>query len=265
MTPEEIGVVYNQLVERRTLYSFSTPYRSRSAAEKQAVTILESQFGRLGDLEEFLETQGLRIVLLDAGALGIAPTGRIYVAVRAPELKAPSHLANEHIVQELIDERRGEAIAPAAIWSTYLFLQLMHFLYTSVGRSIESVSGYEDTWVDVDAMIEEVQRRIERLRSTPVDDSPDRQRIQEVLTRASEQTVEARVRSFFKSMERLGVLEEVSGVQARQVGQRIYRQSLWSAVDIANNFKRHAGALILPDVDAVETVAVQGESHSEGD
>ncbi|MDH4565164.1 hypothetical protein E8E95_00500 [Pseudomonas sp. BN414] len=250
MTPEEMGLVFNQLVARRTIYSFAASGRRRSQEEKDAVEILERQYGRSGDLEEFLRTQGLRLQTIDAFALGLANTGRIYVAVRDPIERAPEHLATSALLQELIDERRSETAESSAIWATFFLLVLLYFLYTTEDRPIEAISAFKDSSVDLEQFLEEVRHRIEQLRvqSPPAADSPQR-RIHDALTNVSDAAIESRVKAFFSSMLGLGVLEPIPGIEG-------YRQTLWSAVDIATNFQRHAGSLAMAGLDGITTVAV---------
>lgn len=250
MTPEEMGLVFNQLVSRRAIYSFATSGRRRSQEEKEAVEILERQYGRSNYLEEFLRTQGLRLQTIDAFALGLANTGRIYVAVRDPIERAPEHLATKTLLQELIDERRSETTEVSAIWATFFLLILLYFLYTTEDRPIEAISAFKDSSVDLEQFLEEVSHRIEQLRvqSPPALDSPQR-RIHDALTNLSDAAIESRVKTFFNSMLALGVLEPIPSIDG-------YRQTLWSAVDIATNFQRHAGSLAMAGLDGIITVAV---------
>lgn len=256
MTPEEIGLVFNQLVERRALYTFVAPGRRRTEKEKEAVDILERQYGRTSDLEEFLATQGLVLSMQDAASLGVASGGRIYLAVRDPTGPAPSHLAGEKILQELVDERRAESLESAAIWATFFFLSLLHFLYTRDDRPVEAVSAYKDSSVDLEEFLEDVHREIDRLRAAEMPTDPQQQRVQETLTGLTDTALEGRARSFFAAMIRLGVLEPIPGMEVRVAGKEpLYRQTLWSAVDIATNLRRHAGILGMPAVTAVATIA----------
>lgn len=258
MTPEEMGLVFNQLVARRAIYSFATSGRRRSQEEKEAVDILERQYGRSHDFEDFLRTQGLRLQTLDAVALGLATTGRIYVAVRAPLERAPEHLATSALLQELIDERRSETAEVSAIWATFFLLILLYFLYTTENRPIEAISAFKDSAVDLEQFLEEVRHRIEqqRIQIPPAVDTPQR-RIHEALTNFSDAAIESRVKAFFNSMLGLGVLEPISGIEG-------YRQTLWSAVDVATNFQRHAGSLALAGLDGIVMVAVPETESTPG-
>ena len=246
MTPEEIGLVFNQLVARRALYSMVLAGRRRPQEEKDAVDILEQQYGRTTELEDFLKTQGLRLQIFDAVALGVAASGRVYVAVRDPLQRAPLHLATHALLQELIDERRTETTETAAIWASFFLLTLLYFLYTLDERPIEAISGYKDSAVDLEQFLEEVRRRTEQLRGD-VERCGDPQdlRLRETLTHLSESALETRVRAFFNNMLRFGVLEPIPNIEG-------YRQSLWSAVDIATNLRRHAGTLAMAGLDGLQ-------------
>jgi hypothetical protein len=77
-------------------------------------------------------------------------------------------------------------------------------------------------------------------------------------------TTNVRAGGFLRALVRLGVLEE-SPARVRIEGKEevLYAQSLWSAVDIALNFKRFAGTLVAPlDERAVTTVVVEGHPVS---
>ncbi|MFJ2689432.1 hypothetical protein [Pseudomonas sp. NPDC087336] len=248
MTAEEIGLIFNQLVSRRALYSFALTGRRRLQEEKDAVDILEHQYGRTSDLEDFLRTQGLRMQVLDASAIGLANTGRIYVAVRDPLQQAPEHLETSALLMELIDERRSETSNAAAVWATFFLLTLFYFLYTIDNRPIEAISAFKDSSVDLEQLLEEAQRRVEqlRVRAEPATE-PHQKFVHDVLTNLSDGALENRTKVFFSSMLNLGVLEPIPGVEG-------YRQTLWSAVDVATNFRRHAGSLEVAGLEAVLSV-----------
>jgi hypothetical protein len=258
MTPEEMGLAFNQLVARRALYSFAMNGRRRPQEEKEAVEILERQYGRTADLEEFLRTQGLRMQVFDAVALGLAASGRIYVAVRDPVQCAPQHLATSSLLQELIDERRAETTETAAIWATFFLLALLYFLYTIDDRPIEAISAFKDSSVDLEQFLEEVRRRVEQLRlcAEPTID-PQQKRIHDALTNLSEAALETRVKAFFNSMLSLGVLEPIPNIDG-------YRQTLWSAVDVATNFQRHAGTLAAAGLEGVNRVVMPEVEETPG-
>ena len=75
MTPAEIGLVFNQLVNQRTIYSGKIPNRRRSREEVEAADILEKSRGDHGDLDDFLETQGLMLHKIDPFAIGLGNGG----------------------------------------------------------------------------------------------------------------------------------------------------------------------------------------------
>ena len=164
MTPAEMGLVYNQLVSQRTIYSGKISNRRRSKEEAEAAEILDKTRGDHADLDDFLETQGLVLVKVDPFAIGLGMQGSIYVALRNPAVVAPAHLTPNDVLQELIDERRrSENKDSAAIWASFLLLTLFYFLYTREGRSIESVSEFKDSAVDQEEFIEEISKLPEDL------------------------------------------------------------------------------------------------------
>jgi len=240
MTPHEIGLIYNQLLERRVLYSFSVPGRNRSQAEKEAVASLERNRDYVDELEGFLETQGLRLVSHEAAALGIADAGRVYVAVREPVRDVPAHIGGAAVLREWSDSRRNESAADSALWAGLLLMAMLKLLYTDGGRPIESVSGFADAEFDDSQFVDTLLEAIEKQRGVRVTDDSQVARAHALFTGSAEAQVEARAKGFVRSMLRGGVLEE----RTTGMASVVYGQTLWSAVDVAENFKRYAGALI---------------------
>lgn len=245
MTPSEIGLIFNQLVSQRAIYSGKIPGRRRSKAEIEVAEILEKSRGDHAELDDFLETQGLLLKKIDAFAVGLGNLGNIYIALRNPALAAPAHLAPTDVLQELIDDRRrSESKDAAAVWASFLLLTLFYFLYTMEGRSIEAISGFLDSAVDQEEFIEEVRTRIENMRTAGIgEDGDERKRFaHETLTGIKDSHLESRARSFFLNMIRLKVLEPTE-YSVKNADTVVYRQSLWSAVDTASNFARHLGPI----------------------
>ncbi|ROT94726.1 hypothetical protein EB809_18795 [Marinobacter sp. R17] len=244
MTPAEMGIVYNQLVNQRAIYSGKISNRRRSKEEIEAAEILDKARGDHADLDDFLETQGLILHQVDPFAIGLGMEGRIYIALRNPSVPAPSHLAPNDVIQELIDERRrSENKDSAAIWASFMLLTLFYFLYTLEGRSIESVSEFKDSAVDQEEFIEEVRKRIERMRNEGLPGAENDERatfVYSTLTDIRDTNLDARARSFFNAMVKLKVLEPTD-YSVKASGGAVYRQSLWSAIDTAENFSRHIG------------------------
>ena len=243
MTPAEIGLVYNQLVNQRAIYSGKISNRRRSKEEIEAAEILEKTRGDHADLDDFLETQGLILHKVDPFAIGLGMEGSIYVALRNPAVTAPAHLTPNDVLQELIDERRrSENKDAAAVWASFLLLTLFYFLYTLEGRSIESVSEFKDSAVDQEEFIEEVRKRVERMRNEGPSDEEDGRKgfVYSTLTDIRDTNLDSRARSFFNAMVKLKVLEPTE-FSVKKGGGSVYRQSLWSAVDTAENFSRHIG------------------------
>lgn len=240
MSPAEIGIVYNALVKYRALYTMPVDGRRRSSDESDAVEILRQSMHQ-DDLQEFLETQGMRLEQKDAYSLGLPNAGRVYLLVRMADAEPPEHLSGRDVLRELTDERRGASRESVAIWSTYLMLLLLDFLYTREERPVEAVSKYRDTTVDPDDFVEELQKRIDALEDRKPPEDPEARRVFDVLTQGG-RGVDARGRGFINTMMRLGVLEEIPKNKIRVTGKAraIYRQTLWSAVDVAENLRRHA-------------------------
>jgi hypothetical protein len=258
LTPQEIGLVYNELRTRRVLYSQPIRGRRRSENEVEAVRILATTSGRLGDIDEFLATQGLRLIVRDVQQLGLPGDGLAYVAIRDASNPAPSHVRQDQIVRELTDHRRDESQEQIAVWATFLMLHLLYFLYTRDERPIEAVSAFNDSSVDMEDFLDEARRRVESMRAVH-DDRDDSRRIaiRGMLTGLSDQRLDARVRTFFRAMVSLGVLEQIDDLAVRVDGrdEPVYRQTLWSALDIAENFRRYAPHLLVEDpVEQVETI-----------
>jgi hypothetical protein len=264
VTPQEIGLVYNELRTHRVLYSHPGRGRRRSEQEVEAVRTLARTGGRLADLEEFLATQGLRLVIRDVQQLGLAGEGLAYAAVRDAANSAPAHVRHDQIVRELTDNRRDETQERVAVWATFLMLHLLYFLYSRDERPIEAVSAYKDSSIDVEDFLEEVCRRVEAMRAGEDSEEDSRRAsIRLILTSVSEQRLETRVRTFFRSMVSLGILEEIEELAVRVDGRAepVFRQTLWSAIDVAENFRRYAPHLLVEDpVEQVERIGTATEA-----
>jgi hypothetical protein len=258
LTPQEIGLVYNEIRTKRVLYSHPARGRRRSEQEVEAVRILVRTSGRLGDMEEFLATQGLRLVVRDVQHLGLPGEGVAYIAVRDASNSAPQHVKGDQIIRELTDHRRDESQERIAVWATFLMLHLLYFLYTRDERPIEAVSAFKDSSVDIEDFLDEARRRVETMRTAKsVEEDSRRSAIRDILTGLSEQRLEGRIRSFFRAMVTLGILEEIDDISVRVDGRAepVYRQTLWSAVDIGENFRRYAPHLLVEDpVEQVDTI-----------
>lgn len=257
MTPQELGNVYNELRTKRVLFGSAVPGHRRSDSEIAAVGILRRCAGRFGDIDDFLSTQGMKMLVLDVMALGIPGSGEVYVAVRNPLVAPPEHVCGDQIIRALTDGRRDETPEQLSIWSVFLTLQLLNMLYTQERRPIEAVSAFKDSIVDIEEFLDVARQRTEALRSASPPADTRQTTIADTLTALTERQLEGRIRSFFKAMVELGVLEKVDNVTIKVEGrsESTYRQTLWSAVDLAENFKRYAPHLLIEDVpDAVDAV-----------
>ena len=258
MNAEDIGIIYNELRTRRILFSKSIPGRRRMEGELQALQAIEKTSGHIGDLEDFLVTQGLKLVVVDLQTLGVAGDGVAYVAVRDAFNKPPTHICGDQIVRSLSDLRRGDVNAEElAIWGVYLTVLLLYFLYTRDERPIEAISSYRDSYVDQGEYLDELLQRIDVLRAQSPIENSRRETIRQTLTNISEGRLEGRVTSFFRRMEDLGVIERIDGISAQTEDKTMqaYRQTLWSAVDMAENFRHYAPHLIIED-DTEQVLAI---------
>lgn len=264
MTPQQIGLVYNELRQSRILYGLAVPGRRRSESEREAVRILGAAGGRLGDLEEFLATQGLRLVVRDVHQFGIPGDGLVYAAIRDAAAAPPPHLRGGEILRAVTDSRRDDPPEQVAIRATFLMLLLLYFLYTRDERPIESVSAFKDSSVDQEEFLAEVRRRIDALNASH-DDGGDSRRtaIRSAIIALPDRQLDARVAAFLKAMVRVGILEEIADVSVNVDGEQraVYRQTLWSALEVAENFRRYAPHLLLEDtIDQIDAVGSASEA-----
>lgn len=251
MTLTEIGLVYNYILKHKVIRAYEERHQRRTKQEKEVADIMERYSERLDDLEEFLDTQGLAIRVLGAQEYKIARTGRAYIFLRnASSDSLPSHLNIEHIWTLFKDDRRQETKGKTTIWTSYLYLHLLYFLYTADSRSIESISRFGDTWVEEDKFKEVVIMEVDQLRRREDDAGYVETEIQKTLIDSTEKEVQSRIDRFFKVLLSVGVLEKHKSkdfsFDAERSEKVTYRQTLWSAVDIAENFKRYASLLLNP-------------------
>ena len=258
MTPSELGHVFNQLVEHRVLYTFAAKGHSRSQGEREAAACLERHLDFHEELDAFLSTQGLHLMSYEAAALGIGVAGRVYVAVRDPALPVPAHIGGGSLLREMSDSRRSETVAEATLWAGLLTVVLLQLLYSDIGRPIEAVSGFTDAELDEGQFVQTLLAAIERQRHCIVDPvDSEVERAHALFMEANESQVEARAKGFIRAMIRGGVLE----VRAEGKTGTIFGQTLWSAVDVAENFKRYGGGL-LPQPTSEEVAAMLSDAST---
>lgn len=254
MTLREIGLVYNYFLKHKVIRAYEKRDQRRSKQEKEVADIMELYSERLDDLAEFLETQGLAVRVLGAQEYKLANQGRAYVLLRCASSEiVPDHLNIDHIWMLFKDDRRQETKATTTIWTSYLYLHLLYFLYSADSRTIESISRYGDTWVEEEPFKDKVVMAIDQLRQQGHDKNYIETEIRKTLVDSTEKEVQSRINRFFKVLLRVGVLEIAKGddftLDANRSEKVVYRQTLWSAVDIAENFKRYASLLLNPPLE----------------
>jgi len=247
MTPEEIGVVYNALRSQRVLYELPVRGRRRGEVEKHAMEIMANAYGRFSDLEEFLRTQGLTLIVKETIELGLPGEGMVYAIIRDPDAEPPGHLIGDQFIRRFSDARRDETAAQTAVWGIFLSLVLLQLLYTGEGRTLENVIDSSESWIDEANFLDVAHNWMEEVRKDEVPEDERRRTIYETLIGPSAAQLERRVSSFMRTLVELGVLEEIqpSETGRDEAGEvKVYRQSVWSAIDIAENFRRYAPHLI---------------------
>lgn len=260
MYVEDIGKVYNVLREKKLFFSGKVEGRRRSENETEAAQIMRKASGRFSDLEDFLKTQGLKLIVKEAQHLGIEGDCLIYITVRDPLAEPPSHLCGGQLIREMQTANSKETVEQLTIWATFMSLNLLHFLYSIEERPIEAISEFKDSSVDKESFLIELSSKIEELRRENADDDSRRQTILSTLTSSDEKQIRRKVDTFFAAMVKLGVIELVENVSVlgKEDQQPVYRQTLWSAVDIETNFRRYAPHLV------VENIAEQIDSVGSG-
>ena len=269
MNAQQIGLVYNELRHNRILYGLAVAGRRRSETEREAIRILTAAGGRLGDLEDFLQTQGLRLVVRDVQQFGVAGDGLAYAAIRDPASVPPPHLRGGEILRAVSDSRRDETPEQVAIRATFFTLILLYFLYTRDERPIEAVSSFKDSSVDEEEFLAEARRRIDALNAEH-DDGADSRRtaIRTAIVQLTDRQLDKRIEAFLRAMRRVSILEEIEDVSVNVEGQQrsVYRQTLWSALEIAENFRRYAPHLLVEDtIEQIEAIGGGSEAPEDRD
>lgn len=261
MTPSEIGTIYNFLLKNKVVRGFEAPNIRRNKIEKEIASTLDRNNQRLEDLEEFLATQGVGIRILGAQEYHLATHGYAYVLIRSLNAtEIPAHLNIDQIWTGFRDDRRNDTKQTTVIWTSYLYLHLLYFLYTIDNRTIESISKFHETWLDLDNFKTNVIAAIDDLRRATGEQNYGETQIRACLVASTEKEIQSRVERFIKTLEQVGVLEQMNDDGFRMgrsdEPRSVYRQSLWSAVDVAENFKRY-GSLLLnpPEANAVHTLS----------
>ena len=244
MTPQEMGIVFNEFMNRKMLCTGPFPTARKTETEREALRIISRQHS-LTDFEEFLETQGLKLMTVTLDAYGLGD-GTAYVLLRDPRFDMPEHLTPERIMRELSDGRRQDTDAQIAIWSTFMLFVLMWFFYSKLGRGIEQVSLFDQAIISVDEFANEIEERIESLRLAPEIEGGERVIVWSTITSANASMIKARGGGFLQGLMRVGYLErvQVAFESNDQASDILYRQTLPSALDIAEHFENYAGLLL---------------------
>lgn len=263
MNITQIGLIYNELRDNKVIFSEAVQGRRRSENSKEAASILRNAHGRFRDLEDFLKTQGLRLVVREMQACGVAGDGVAYIAIRDANETPPAHLAWRQVLTAFA-RRSDETEDGLKIWGVFLTLLMLRALYTDEERPIEAVSTRKDPLIDIQTMFDYAAQHVETLRASGPREGSREKAIHASLTSLTDSQRETRIRKFFQRMVELDVLETAATIGVQSVdsmGDSVYVQTLWSAVDIAENFHRYAPHLLYDDiVDGVDTIGIGDEA-----
>ncbi|SFC47561.1 hypothetical protein [Pseudoalteromonas denitrificans] len=254
MNITNIGQIFNYLAEHKVIRSYEKKGIRRSTVERELAKLLDNHLHRLDDLDEFLSTQGMQLKTLNTQEYGIANQGRVYVLIRQlGENESPAHLQTKQVWEMFKGKSRKDTQKNIVIWTSYLYLHLLHFLYTLDNRPVEGISAFGDTWIDHDIFKEDIIKSIDELRQSKASGPYAESKIYECLCNFKDTEITTRVGRFFTNLIKFGILEQVVDTELRMsrsdTARVIYRQTLWSAVDVAENFNRYASLLIQAPTD----------------
>jgi hypothetical protein len=238
MNGEEIATVYRALKRNKLIFSKSVNWRRRGKGEVEAAEVLKRSAGRIGELENFLRPMGMSLEIYESQSLGLPGSCIIYVGIQNPQEMDFFKSQGNKLIHSIQNSLREDTIKQATIWATFLALISLNILYTRQHRPIDAVSGFRDSAIDADEILEELRDRIEVMRNSGTPEATRSKEIYEALTSGTEKKMESRVRSFLRALVEVDVLERLDNVGSNE--HPVFRQTLWSAVDIARNFRRYA-------------------------
>lgn len=228
MTTSDLGLIFGLLLRYREIHG-NPPDRRLHDGELEASRILaHADSADLRDLDDFLESQGLALVIHDGFDLGIPPhprrNNRIYVLTRRPDGELAPYLDADLVFNALNDGRRLTRVTQRAVWVARLWLTLQWCFYERIDRLPAEVSRYRDALVSAELLAETLQQTMEGLANAGRPDG-ERGYIWDTLWEEREHWAQ-HARSFLRAMEQAGMVHP-----AGNEGE--YRQTLAAAVELA--------------------------------
>jgi len=239
MTPAQQGLVFSVLLTFRSVSDIPIG-RSLKKDEEEAARILGNCGQReLLDFEEFLNSQGLHLHILDSLDLGVPPkpghANKVFVLTR----KRGEHLAHyfdsRWYMEAMKDKRREKGVDASAegitgtkteivFWFTRMWLTVQWFFYEKIARHPSQVSRYRDALVLQSLFIEVLSEGIEKMgRSGKPENEAG---VMWEIYWKDRGKIKTWASKFLGVMERAGLIEETA-VQGE------YQQTLAASVDMA--------------------------------
>lgn len=248
MTSSELGFVYSTMLKYR-LVTDNPHGRAPHKDESDAAHILSNcNESDLLDFDEFLNSQGLALHIIDGIDIGIPPRPRMsnkhYILIKKRGVPLAPCFNSKWFIEEMVDKRksRGDESLEAnrievIFWFARLWLTMQWFFYEKISRQPSQVSHYSRALLLTERFVDVVSEGIEKMgnEGRPANEAGI---MFDTLWKGRQQ-VKTWVKRFLRVMVQSGIIEEtkVSGE---------YCQTLTAAVDMAKIAERELAYLMPP-------------------
>lgn len=261
MTPNDLGVVFSQLIHHREIAG-NPPDRALRDGELAAANILaDASESDLSFLDAFLQSQGFALRVIDGFDIGIPPRpGRpnsFYLLVRYRGAEVAPYIDKRWFIDRMRDNRSKNKTA-AVFWLARAWLTANWFFYERIDRPTSDLSSYREALISEKALIETMTAGLEALgrQGRPAGDFGA---MWDVLWETKE-SLPAYAQRFIRTMLEAGMIQG-----AGNPGE--YHQTLAAAVDMAMIGEQQLAFLMPPkaaeDVDRATLSMVSGENLEE--
>lgn len=246
----DMGFVFGMLLRHREIYG-NPPTRPLRSDELRAAKILSqwTQF-QLDEFEDFLNAQGLTLIVKDGFAYGIPPKlsvpNFIYILSRQRGGELAPYLDKRWFLAAATDNRFRKK-DDNIFWVARLWLTLQWFFYQKKDRMPGDVSGYRDAFVSESLFVETLVAGIEKMINAG---RPKGEQgvMWDALNQDSKQ-IRTRAANFLRVMLEAGMIDDTGN-------EGEYRQTLGAAIEMAEMAEQELAYLMPADKDDLERATV---------
>lgn len=235
MTPFDMGRVSAFLQKHRKI-EYRIDKRGLHKDERELAELLrDAPIDSLSDLGEMLNGYGFELITLSAfDVSGIGSGERVYLLARKSNVECP--LLDLPRAVERMEPATGRATV-GKIWLTQFWLLHLDLIYTQRDRGPDERNQWMDATFTKEMLIQSMRDHINgdvrRLNSELIADND----VYEVLTSEKGAAIPRYAKRFLDLMVDAGLLHDK--------GNDVYRQTLLSAVEMKENYRRVLAPLML--------------------